>query len=407
MPMPTEKIEVGFEISPSGAVLFTLDDTVRGVLDNAEYPLGGAALQFLDVTSRVKNFSISRGRSSLFSNFPAGQLNVTFNNHDRAFDPLYDLSPYAGNIVPRREIIVSTNNEVQYTGWIDDWSFAYLPNGDSTAEAIAYDATAILTGQTLSLGTPTAQKTGARIEAVLDEVEWPITDRAIDTGLADLGNQVIPDGTNAFQYLQQVASSEPGLLFIDKSGDVRFVQSDAGIDPNTFMVFGGTGIPFQNLAVSYGSDNLFNEVVIAREGGGTATATDPESVASYGKRVLSAGDVLLSSDTALAELALTLVEKYSQPDYRFSSLEVAMHKLDSTEQNQVLGLELGSIAKVEFTPNGIGDPIQRFVKVISINHITRPETHFVEFGFDSLEGGFWTLSDPLFGTLSAGNFMGF
>jgi hypothetical protein len=407
MSMPIEKVEVGFEISPSGAVVFTLDDDIRGLLDNDDYRLGGAALQFLDVTSQVKSFSISRGRSSLFANFPAGQLNVVFNNQDRAFDPLYDDSPYAGNIVPRREIRIRSNNELQYTGWIDDWGYSYLPNGDSTAEAIAYDATSILSGQTLSLGTPTAQKTGARIEEILDEVDWDADARAIDTGLADLGNQVISDGTNAFDYLQQIASSEPGLLFIDKEGSVKFAQADAGIDPATYFVFGGTGIPFQNLEVSYGSDNLYNEVVIAREGGGTATATDPSSIAAYGKRVLSAPSVLLANDTDLADLALLLVEKYSLPEYRFSSLEVALHKLETADQNKVLGLELGSIAKVEFTPNDIGDAIERFVKVISINHLVRPDTHYVEFGFEALEGGFWTLSDEVFGRLSSGNFLGF
>lgn len=404
--MPIEKVEVGFDTTFSGAgSFFTLDDATKGVLDGTTYTLGGVT--FIDVTERVKDFSINRGRSNLFANFPTGQLNVTFNNHDRVFDPLYTQSPFIGNIVPRREIRVTTNDSVQYTGWIDDWGFTYLPNGDSTAEAIAYDATSILSGQTLSAGTPTAQKTGARINAILDQVSWLAENRDIDTGLADLGNQVITDGTNVVSYLQTVAQSEPGTLFINKAGAVRFIQADATIDPNKYMVFGGTGIPFQNLQVSYGSENLFNEVVIAREGGGTATASDPQSIIDYGLRVLSASSVLLSNDTALADLALTLVEKYSQPDYRFSSLEVPLHKLNTAEQNQVLNLELGDIVKIEFQPNGFGDVIERFVSIISIQQIVRPDTHFIEFGFEAEEGGFWTLSDPLFGKLSAGNFMGF
>ncbi len=80
MAMPIEKVEVGFDTSFSGAGnFFVLDDATKGQLDNTSYPLGG--LTFIDVTDRVRNFSISRGRSNLFSALPAGQLNVEFNNH--------------------------------------------------------------------------------------------------------------------------------------------------------------------------------------------------------------------------------------------------------------------------------------------------------------------------------------
>lgn len=405
MSMPVEKVEVGFDTSFSATGdFFTLDDATRGVLDNTTYTLAG--ISFIDVTPRVKDFSISRGRSNLFANFPAGQLNVAFNNHDRAFDPLYAQSPFVGNIVPRREIRVTTAGSVQYTGWIDDWSYSYLPNGDSVAEAIAYDATSILANQTLSAGTPVAQKTGARINSVLDQISWSTELRDIDTGTADLSAFPIEANQAAMAYLQTVASSEPGLLFVDRGGKVKFVQQ-TGIVDYAGIIFGGTGIPFQNLGVSYGSDNLYNQVIIAREGGGTVTASDPQSITDYGLRSLSASSVLLNSDADLVDLALDLVSKFSLPEYRFSSLEIALHKLDDAEQAQVLSLDLGSVVKVVFTPNNIGDPIERFVQIISINHLVRPETHFIEYSFEALEGGFWTLGDPLFGRLSTGNFLGF
>ena len=405
MSMPVEKVEVGFDttFSASGD-FFTLDDATRGVLDNVTYTLSG--ITFIDVTSRVKDFNISRGRSNLFANFPAGQLNVAFNNHDRAFDPLYASSPFVGNIVPRREIRITTAGSVQYTGWIDDWSFSYLPNGDSVADAIAYDATSILANQTLAAGTPVAEKPGARINSILNQISWSTELRDIDTGTTDLSAFPIEANQAAMAYLQTVAASEPGLLFIDKGGKVKFVQQ-TGIVDYSEVLFGGTGIPFQNLGVSYGSDNLYNQVIIARDGGGTVTASDPQSIADYGLRSLSAPNVLLNTDADLVDLALDLVSKFSLPEYRFSSLEVALHKLDEAEQAQLLGLDLGSVVKIIFTPNNIGDSIERFVQIISINHLVRPETHFIEYGFEALQGGFWTLGDPLFGRLSTGNFLGF
>jgi hypothetical protein len=398
MAMPIEKVEVGFDTSFSGAGnFFVLDDATKGQLDNTSYPLGG--LTFIDVTDRVRNFSISRGRSNLFSAFPAGQLNVEFNNHDRAFDPLYAQSPFAGNIVPRREIRVSTDDVVQYVGWIDDWGFSYLPNGDSVAEAIAYDATSIISGQTLALGTPTAQLTGARVSNILDQINWSPEERNIEAGVATLGTAVIDANTNAMNYLQTIALSEPGLVFVDKIGRLTFLDRTQSPTSTGLVQFGGTGIPFQSVDVSYGSDNLYNEVVLDRVGGGTATATDTQSVTDYGLRTLSQSGLLLNTDLALAELALVLAQQYSQPEYRFSSLEVAIHKLDPAEQEDVLGLELGSIAKIVFTPNGIGDAIQRFVQVISINHTVNPQNHFIEFGFQSLDAAYLVLDDAEFGKL--------
>jgi hypothetical protein len=398
MAMPIEKVEVGFDTSFSGAGnFFVLDDATKGQLDNTSYPLGG--LTFIDVTDRVRNFSISRGRSNLFSAFPAGQLNVEFNNHDRAFDPLYAQSPFAGNIVPRREIRVSTDDVVQYVGWIDDWGFSYLPNGDSVAEAIAYDATSIISGQTLALGTPTAQLSGARVSNILDQINWSPEERNIEAGVATLGTAVIDANTNAMNYLQTIALSEPGLVFVDKIGRLTFLDRTQSPTSTGLVQFGGTGIPFQSVDVSYGSDNLYNEVVLDRVGGGTATATDTQSVTDYGLRTLSQSGLLLNTDLALAELALVLAQQYSQPEYRFSSLEVAIHKLDPAEQEDVLGLELGSVAKIVFTPNGIGDAIQRFVQVISINHTVNPQNHFVEFGFQSLDAAYLVLDDAEFGKL--------
>ncbi len=116
-------------------------------------------------------------------------------------------------------------------------------------------------------------------------------------------------------------------------------------------------------------------------------------------RSLSQTDLLLNSDTDLAELALVLTQRYSLPEYRFNSLEVGLHKLGSSQQNEVLGMEIGSIARVIFTPNGIGDAIDRYVQVISINHSVNPESHYVEFGFQSVDAAYLVLDDPEFGKL--------
>ncbi len=98
---------------------FILDDPVAGVLDNTVYTLGGTV--FKDISSRVLGLSTSRGKNRDLDRFSAGSLSVTLTNNDRAFDPNYASSPYAGAIVPRRELQVTVDGVRVITTTIDDW----------------------------------------------------------------------------------------------------------------------------------------------------------------------------------------------------------------------------------------------------------------------------------------------
>ena len=93
---------------------FTLDDPVAGVIGSTEFTIGGVSYE--DVTSRVRSISIARGKNRDLDRFNAGSLSVEFNNTDRAFDPLYTSSPFAGNIVPRRDVRVLADGTAQYVG---------------------------------------------------------------------------------------------------------------------------------------------------------------------------------------------------------------------------------------------------------------------------------------------------
>ena len=397
MTLPVEKVEIGFDLTFSGGTdFFTLDDALRGQLDGS-YGLGG--LQYVDVTSRVRNFAIGRGRSTVLSQFPAGQASIEFNNHDRAFDPLYTGSPYYGNILPRREIRITSGGIVQFIGWIEDWDLSYSPDGNSVVIATANDATSILAGNTLTAATPTSQLSGSRVNYVLDAINWSNEQRSVETGRATLGAQAITANTNALNYLQKVAASEPGLLFISKDGSVTFDDRSATPTSDSLVQLGGTGIPVQGIQVVYGAENLYNEITLGREGGGTATAQDSASISSYGPRNYTETGLLLSTDAQLVELAVVYAQRYSSPEYRFEAVEVGLHKLDDAEQAQMLGLELGSICKVVFTPNNIGSPIEQFLQVIRIKHSVLPQTHFMELGFQALDYAALVLDDPEFGKL--------
>lgn len=404
MAIPTPKVEIGFDLtdSPIGP-FFRLDDSVAGVLDNVDYRLGGTI--FYDVTDRVRTINWNRGKSRRFSNFQAGSLSVEFNNHDRAFDPLYVDSPFFGNIIPRREIRVTSGNSIQFTGWIDDWGLTYTPDGNSLADAIASDAFTIIANQTISEGTPTQQLTSERINTILDSpgVAWSNTLRDIEAGQVQVGTQQISANTNALNYMQKVTETEGGLFFVGKNGALTFRDSVDTPDSATLVTFDqGSNIPYKSIGIVYGAELLYNEVTIANAGGGTAVAQSVSSQGEYGIRSLALTDLLGATDEQSVDLAVRYVDIYSEPEYRVEQLEVCLHDLNSTDQETVLGLELGSVCKVAFTPNGIGDPIEKFIQVISLNNSVKPTTHYVTFGFQEIKYLSLVLDDAVFGKLDAG-----
>tara|TARA_R110000796_G_scaffold60246_1_gene139220 strand:- start:451 stop:1674 length:1224 start_codon:yes stop_codon:yes gene_type:complete len=400
---PTPKVEVGFDLSSNPiAPLFKLDDSTQGRLDNTEYRLGGTI--FYDVTSYVRNISLSRGRTQAFATFPVAEAQVDFNNHDRTFDPLYVSSPYFGQIVPRREIRVYFNNIIVFTGFIEDWDLGYTPDGDSLASAKAFDASYVLNTQVLDGFTPTEQLAGARINAVLDkpEIAWPSALRDIDAGIVNMGTQAVEDDTNVFSYIQNIAQSDPGHVFMTKDGKLGFRDRLKAPTSSSLVSFGAGGIAFESVQVIYGSELLYNSIHLSRKGGGVALAVDNASVNAYGRRDLKIENMHLANDADLVDIAVGYASLYSQPEYRFEGIQLSLAKLSTSEQNEIFGLEIGDICEVTFTPNNIGDPISKYVEVIRIARTVDTEFNTVDLGFQETRYAPIVLDDTVFGKLDVG-----
>lgn len=403
MALPTVKVEFGFDLTDNpSAPFFRLDDATQGVLDNTTYRLGGTL--FYDVTTYLSAVNIVRGKRPIEQNYQPGEAEVQLNNHNRYFDPLYSSSPYAGNIVPRRELRVSANDIELYRGWIDDWDLLYTPDGDSFAIAKAQDAMQLLNNQLVLPFTPPEEKSGARIERVLslESVGWPDALRRIDDGQVTVAANEVTDSIPAMQYLQSIAGSDPGSIYVTRDGYVKFDDRTKAATSASFVQFGGTAVPFANLQVTYGAEELFNEIVITREGGGTVTATDQASINEYGVRSWDIAESQVSTDAQLVDIAVGLIAKYSQPVYRFTALDVNMNRLSSAQQDDVLALDFGDICKVVFTPNNIGDPIERFVEIINVEHRVTPDDYIVTLGFDEILAPGLVLDDAVFGKLDVG-----
>lgn len=398
-------VEIGFDLTNAeNTVFIELDDPVKGLLDSTEYVLGGAL--FFDVTDDISDFSITRGKNRQLDRYGAGNASITLNNEDRRYDPLYADGPFFGQIIPRRAVRISVDDIRVYTGSIDDWDLSYEVSGRSQAMAVCSDNTYLLANQSLGSATNSLQYPGQRINSILNkpEVNWPAEIRNLDTGETQLQDDVISEGTNALSYIQQVAQSEPGFFFVNREGFAEFVgRYRRTTDTEITFSDDGTGIPYKNLEVLYGSELLYNSITLTQKDGVTVQAADLPSQDQYGIITYSVSDLLMENQADAINLATFLAAKYSQPEYRFDKITVQLDKLEAADKTKLLEADLGDAVLVKFTPNGIGAPIERTAEIIRINHSVTPDSHTITFGLGSLEYSSWRLSDLVFGRLSSGN----
>ena len=390
------KVELGFTATGASAPFLTLDDPVKGVLDSPQWVLGGGE-GLVDVTSYVRRASISRGKSRELDKYNAGGASVEFNNQTRAFDPTFEASPFYGQIVPQRQLKISIDDEVSYVGTVDDWQINYDPSGMSVATCNAFDAISSLSNLTLTDFAPDEQLSGARVTAALDNVSWPVAARSIDPGVQELESQIVSDGTSLITYLQTVASSEPGDIFVNKSGQVEFVDRDNSQVTTGVTISDNGDIPYQDLQVVYGSELLYNRVTVSNSLD-TASAVNENSVAAYGERDYSLETYILN-EPDLQALATYLANEYANPEFRFEQAVINLTNLTEEQRADIVGLELGQIIVVKFTPAGIPPEILRASRVIGISHDIDPNIHTTTLRLATLRAPLFVLDSALFGKL--------
>jgi hypothetical protein len=407
MAAPAVKIELGLNLGARDPNAFLLNDAVRGVLDSTQYTLGGD--RFFDITDRLMSASTTRGKSQALDRIDAGTIDFVVDNSDRVFDPLYSAGPYFGQLIPGREVRVSCNGYPVIYGFIDDLDIGYQPNNRSIVSIQSSDALKTITTNNLPATSVPSELSGARVTRILDlpEVAWPSDKRSIDTGDTLLSNVAITEGTQAVAYLQLIGTSEAGEVFISKDGKFVFKERNAApgavdiIFTDETSVPGFTVIPFADLSVVYGSEQLYNRVVLSNNKvvPDEAIAEDLTSQELYGARSYSVTGLLTESASELQSLANFLLARFKQPQYRFDSLSVVLDVLTEAQQNEVLDLEIGDIVQVRFTPSGIPPAIDQYVRVIGISHDWSNNEKRIILSLERLDFGLFVLDDPVFGVL--------
>lgn len=378
-------VELGVDLSANGiGDWFTLDDPIKGELDNTTYLLSGDV--FVDITRYVRGLSVKRGRSRLLEKFITGACEVTLDNRDRLFDPTLTGAPFTGQIIPRKPVRIYYNTFPVFTGNVQDWDFNYTTN-DATAVMKCLDAFATLATQDVPPQTMTNQLTGARINYVLDQIGFPAELRNIDSGTASVTADVVGANTNALAYLQKIETSQNGLLFITGDGLIRFEDSYDGTP--TPVEIGNGGVALSGLEVVYGAEELTNRVTVSYYSGVTQLSVQVDDVPSQDKYGLfdTSVDTLISGSTSALALANLLLDRYKEPNYRIDSAAFNVEGLDSSGKNKILSLELGDRILLRFRPLGVGETLERSVLVDAIEHTAAPRNHLVSLALTDLGNG--------------------
>jgi hypothetical protein len=342
------------------------------------------------ITDYVLNLDISVGKNDFLDTFEPGTLSVTLKNFNREFDPTYTSSSFYNSSIPKITdvTVVLAGSYRIFTGTVDNWIFNYSSNGESTATFSATEYSSIFVHQKLLSTSFPTELSGARVSRVLSDAgvaySTAVGATAIATGTQMLDADSAPTGKNAFSYLQSIEKSEQGQFYYDSDG--------------TAVV----SYPYTSIDVSYSSDLLYNQITVnSADGTNSVEVNDLNSQSTYSTYEYSVDDILYADVTKLTNLGYLLLAKYKIPRYSFSSLTVNFGGLPTATQDR-LAFQLNSVntfAKVRFTPNRIGSAVERYVRIIGIEHSVSPGSHEIKYMFENIAVQYLVLNDSEFGQL--------
>jgi hypothetical protein len=354
--MTTIKVEYG------KAVLFELDSPTFGVLDTN---LLGVGETLVDITDRVVSLSVRRGRQDVLEPVRSGQASVTLRNRDGALDPLNTASPFYPGVEPARTLNIYADNVQVFSGIIEDIELDFSLDGDANVQISASDDLSKLAlAQFPPAGLVVGEEdSGTRVSDVIaSNVNYWTAGTDIATGDSILAAGTATD--NVLQYLNAVALSEGGTLFVGRDGDLVFRNRLFPVIATPLVLSDdGSDLPYEEIIRQTSGESLRTVAFAEREG----TRIERESTLGllrFGFRALDLGDLLLRTDSEVEDrLDFELILR-SQPNPTVRQVRVSQLKQSNTD---VLGVELGDPIIVEFTPPGVSQISESGV-VLNVAH---------------------------------------
>jgi len=354
----------------------TLNDPLLGQLGYGQ--LVDVAPDLVDISSIIVNVSIRRGRNRILSKFEAGTCNINLYDLNGDWNPENVSGPYYGNLKPLRKVQVYADyNGTRYslfTGFITAYDTNFNRGTDEVSRVTLQcsDAFRLFSNsQITTVPGAGVQLSGARVNAILDEIDFPAAFRDIDTGQSTL--QADP-GTSrtAISALRTVEDSEFGGFFIDAEGRATFIDRNSltaslGAPVYTFSDT-GSGIAFQSAITAFDDTLIVNDVTVTRSGGTAQNVFDQASIDTYFIHSGVRDGILVQTNAEALDQASMLLATRKETETRIDGLGLNLENGDDVSRC-VAGLNVELLDSVFVTKAMPGNTtISQTLLVQGINH---------------------------------------
>ena len=359
MTVPTVNAVINFSTGPSFAQAMILGS---GILDTNV--LADSASVIVDVSNVVDSIQTIRGRNAQADQFQTGTLSLRIVDQNGDFNPQNPSGPYYNLLTPMRKVqITATYGATTYpifSGFITSYTTTTPKNANDVVYTTiqAVDAFRLAQNAQISTvaGTSAGQLSGARINALLDAIDWPVSMRDVDAGLTTM--QADP-GTarTSLAAMQTVETSEYGALYVDAAGSFVFQDRNvtAGSTGATPTVFNdnGTDIGYFNAVWRLDDTLVYNSASVTRTGGTAQVAINQPSIDKYFVHSYNQQNLLMETDAVALDYAQAYVASRAETSIRCDAIQLDLYT-DNYNTGIIAALDLDYFDPVTITTNQPG-----------------------------------------------------
>jgi hypothetical protein len=407
MTVPVVNAVINFSTGPSFAQTLILDE---GKLD--VNILGDATAVIVDVSSQINRIETNRGRTALSDQFQTGSMTLRIVDQNGDFNPQNSSSPYYTLLTPMKKVqITATYSGTTYpifSGFITSYVTTYPDTSSfddvaiTTIQAVDAFRLAQLAQISTVTGASAGDLSGTRINEILDEIDWPASQRDVDAGLTTL--QADP-GTNrtALQALQIATDSEYGAIYVD--ADNNFVFQDRGVTAGsiggtpTVFADDGTGIDYFDATWTLNDVLVFNKATITRVGGSPQVALNQASIDKYFLHSYFLDNLLMETDAVALDYAQAYVASRQETSIRCDAIVLDLYT-DNYNSGIMAALDLDFFDPITvLTTQPGGSTIDKTLQIFGVRMAITPNSWKTTFTTLEPVIDAFILNNSIYGTL--------
>ena len=405
MTVPVINAFINFSTGPSFAQAMILDTGILGT-----NILEDAAAVIVDVSNVVDGITTMRGRNAQADTFQTGTLTLRIVDQNGDFNPQNASGPYYGLLTPMRKVqITATYGGTDYpmfSGFITSYTTTTPKMATDVVYTTITAVDAFRLFQNSQITTVTLASAGdlpgERVNAILDEIEWPPSMREIQYG--DTIFQADP-GTlrTALAALQTASISEYGAIYVNARGSLELHDRDFCISSQALppVVFNddGSEITYFNAVWRLDDTLVYNSASITKIGGTAQIDQNQASIDEYFLHSYTQQNLVMDTNQAALDYARAYVASRKDTQTRCDAIELDLYTPDYNA-GIIAALDLDFFDPVEITTNQPGgSTLQQTLQVFGVTHRVTPNSWKTTFTtLEPIIDGF-ILNSSLYGVL--------